>query len=127
MQRSARRRPPTVEPARTYDMGKVPELGYVGISAGDLDEWRGYATGVLGHEVAHDSDAQSLFLKMDGHHHRLAVHPSADKNDATVGGEGDTAENMRALAGHWEASAVPVKAATPEEAADRRVVDFVHF
>jgi catechol 2,3-dioxygenase-like lactoylglutathione lyase family enzyme len=108
-------------------MGKVHELGYVGISAGDLDEWRGYATDVLGHEVAHDSDDHSLFLKMDGHHHRLAVHPSDDDDVAYVGWEVGTAENMQALAAQLEKAGVPVALATPEEAADRRVVDFVHF
>ena len=65
-------------------MGKVHELGYVGISSGDLDAWRSYATSVLGHEVAYDSDEGSLFLKMDGHHHRLSVHPGDSEDVAFV-------------------------------------------
>jgi 2,3-dihydroxybiphenyl 1,2-dioxygenase len=108
-------------------MAKVHELGYVGISAGNLDEWREYATGVLGHEVAYDSDDQSLFLKMDGHHHRLAVHPSDEDDVAYVGWEVGSAANMQALAGQLDAAGVAVTAATAAEAADRRVVDFVHF
>jgi 2,3-dihydroxybiphenyl 1,2-dioxygenase len=108
-------------------MGKVHELGYVGISAGSLDEWREYATGVLGHEVAYDSDDQSLFLKMDGHHHRLAVHPSDEDDVAYVGWEVGSAANMQALADQLDAAGVAVTASTAAEAADRRVVDFVHF
>ena len=75
-------------------MAKVHELGYVGISAGDLDEWRAYATTILGHEVAHDSDGESLFLKMDGHHHRLSVHPGEAEDVTFVGWEVGSAENM---------------------------------
>ena len=41
-------------------MGKVHELGYVGITAADVDAWREYATNVLGQEVAYDSDADIL-------------------------------------------------------------------
>src|SRR6266536_5631945 len=108
-------------------MGKVHELGYVGISSGDLDAWRAYATSVLGHEVAHDSDAESLFLKMDGHHHRLSVHPGEAEDVAFVGWEVGSAENMQALAAQLDAADIEVTAAKPEHAADRRVVDFVHF
>jgi len=108
-------------------MGSVQRLGYVGISARDLDQWKKYAIEVLGHEVAHDSDDQHLFLKMDGHHHRLAVHPSDAEDVAYVGWEVGNDQNMQALAGQLEAAGVAVTAATQEEAADRRVVDFVHF
>jgi 2,3-dihydroxybiphenyl 1,2-dioxygenase len=108
-------------------MGSVQRLGYVGISARDLDQWKKYAIDVLGHEVAHDSDDQHLFLKMDGHHHRLAVHPSDAEDVAYVGWEVGNDQNMQALAGQLEAAGVAVTAATQEEAADRRVVDFVHF
>jgi 2,3-dihydroxybiphenyl 1,2-dioxygenase len=108
-------------------MASVQRLGYVGISARDLDEWKKYATEVLGHEVVHDSDDQHLFLKMDGHHHRLAVHPAETEDVAYVGWEVGSAANMEALAAQLDAAGVAVTAATPEEAADRRVVDFVHF
>ena len=112
---------------RTCGMGKVHELGYVGIASLDLDAWSAYTTGVLGHEVAHDSDAESLFLKMDGHHHRLSVHPGETEDVAFVGWEVGSAENMQALAAQLDAADVEVTAATRAEAGDRRVVDFVHF
>jgi 2,3-dihydroxybiphenyl 1,2-dioxygenase len=102
-------------------MAKVDRLGYVGINARDLGEWKGYATEVLGHEIAHDSDDQHLFLKLDGHHHRLAVHPSDEEDVAYVGWEVGSAENMAALAARLDAAGGGVRAA------DRRVIDFVHF
>src|SRR5260370_38437578 len=127
MPRATTRRTPGNTPTRNRDMGKVNQLGYVGISAQDLDEWRGYATQVLGHEVAHDSDARTLFLKMDGHHHRFAVHPGDDEDIAYVGGEVGSPDNMQAVAGQLEAARVAVSPQTAEEAAGRRVADLVHF
>ena len=102
-------------------------LGYVGVEARDLDVWRAYAGEVLGQEVAHGSDDSHVFLKMDGHHHRLTLHPS-DRDDLSyVGWDVGSAENMQAVAAQVEAAGVGVSTSTPEEAADRRVVDFVHF
>ncbi len=108
-------------------MGKVNELGYVGISSLDLDAWREYTTNVLGQEVAYDSDAENLFLKMDGHHHRLSVHPGEVEDVAFVGWEVGSADNMQAVAAQLDAADVEVIAGKPELAADRRVVDLVSF
>jgi 2,3-dihydroxybiphenyl 1,2-dioxygenase len=108
-------------------MGKVNELGYVGISSLDLDAWREYVTNVLGQEVAYDSDAENLFLKMDGHHHRLSVHPGEVEDVAFVGWEVGSAANMQAVAAQLDAADVEVIAGKPELAADRRVVDLVTF
>ena len=108
-------------------MAKVDRLGYIGIGARDLDSWSGYATGVLGHEVTPDSDAQNLYLRFDDHHHRLAVTP-ADTEDVTyVGWQVPDAATMDALAAQLEAADVAVIAGKPEEAAARHVLDFVHF
>src|SRR5215218_7817148 len=83
---------------RKQGMAKVNELGYVGISSLDLEAWQTYATNVLGQEVAYDSDADNLFLKMDGHHHRLSVHPGEVEDVAFVGWEVGSADNMQAVA-----------------------------
>jgi 2,3-dihydroxybiphenyl 1,2-dioxygenase len=108
-------------------MAKVQELGYVGVSSGDLDAWRSYAPTVLGHEIVHDSDADTLFLKMDDHHHRLTLHAGEADDVAYVGWAVPDAPTIQAIAGQLDACGVTVTAATPEEAADRRVLDFVHF
>lgn len=108
-------------------MAKVQQLGYVGVTSGDLDAWRAYATSVLGHEIAHDSNDEALFLKMDEHHHRLSVHPGDEEDVRFVGWSVGTADRMQALAAQLDAADVAVTAAKPEEAADRRVIDFVHF
>src|SRR3954447_15013011 len=108
-------------------MAKVHELGYVGISSGDLDAWQAYATNVLGQEVAYDSDADNLFLKMDDHHHRLSVHPGEVEAVAFVGWGVGSAANLQAVAARLDAADIEVIAGKPELAADRRVVDLVSF
>ena len=108
-------------------MGKVNQLGYVGVGARDTEAWRAYATDVLGHEVAPWSDDQHLYLRMDEQHHRLTVHPDERDDVVYVGWDVGGPDNMHEVAAQLEKAGVQVTAATPEEAADRRVVDFVHF
>ncbi|HEY8216158.1 MAG TPA: VOC family protein [Acidimicrobiia bacterium] len=108
-------------------MVKVNRLGYLGIGTSDAGAWRGYATDLLGHEVAPASDDHALYLRMDDHHHRLTVHPAEVDDALYVGWEVGDAEAMEALAARVEGAGVSVTRATPEEAADRRVLDLVHF
>jgi 2,3-dihydroxybiphenyl 1,2-dioxygenase len=110
-------------------MHKVDELAYVGVKAADLDAWSSFATEVIGLEVSPDSDAENLYLRMDANHHRLIVHPSGDAQEdvAYVGWQVRNAEAMKAVAARLEGGGVTVTPGSPEEAAVRRVLDFVHF
>jgi 2,3-dihydroxybiphenyl 1,2-dioxygenase len=108
-------------------MAKVQQLGYVGIGARDAMAWRPYAQQVLGHEIAPDSVDQRLYLRLDDHHHRLTVLESDEDDVQYVGWDVGSDANMQALAARLEDAGVGVKPGTPEEAADRRVVDLVRF
>src|SRR5690242_10561608 len=108
-------------------MEKVQQLGYVRTGATDLGAWRRYATEVLGHEIAPDSDDRALYLRIDERHHRLLIE-RADANDVTsVGWEVADASRMEALASQVETQGVKVAAATTEECDRRRLLDFVKF
>jgi 2,3-dihydroxybiphenyl 1,2-dioxygenase len=108
---------------------KVDELAYVGINASDVDAWSAYATEVLGMEVAPDSNPDNLYLRMDDNHHRLIVHPKGEAAEdvAYVGWQVRNPAAMAAVAARAEAAGVTVTEGTPEEAAVRRVLGFVHF
>src|SRR5581483_1057089 len=108
-------------------MAKVDRLGYLGIGTADVAAWRGYAAEVLGHEVTPSSDEHVTYLRMDEHHHRLSVHPADTEDALFVGWEVDDADAMDSLAGAVEAGGVSVTRATADEAAARRVLDYVHF
>ena len=51
----------------------VAALGYLGLRGPDLAEWRSFALEVLGLQPAPESDAESLFLRMDERAYRRAV------------------------------------------------------
>ncbi|MCX2932419.1 glyoxalase, partial [Mycobacterium sp. CVI_P3] len=110
-------------------MQKVDELSYIGVGAKDLDAWSGYAEQVLGLEVAADSDGHHLYLRMDERHHRFIVHPAGGEPEdvSFVGWQVRDAAAMDVIAGQLDAAGVAVIAGTPEEAAVRRVLGFVHF
>ena len=108
-------------------MTKVDQLSYVGASATDLDVWRSYATEVLGHEIAADSDAQALYLRMDEHHHRLLIEPGDVDDVSFVGWEVADATQMRQVAAQVEAQGVEVTDGSPGEADRRRMIELVKF
>ena len=61
-------------------MVQVTELGYMGIGVKDLDEWKNFATKVVGLELADDGERDRCYLRMDYWHHRIVMHsdPSDD-------------------------------------------------
>jgi 2,3-dihydroxybiphenyl 1,2-dioxygenase len=108
-------------------MAKVNRLGYVGVGTADVGAWRSYATEVLGQELAPDSDDHATYLRMDDHHHRLTVHPADTEDMLYLGWEVRDPDDLEAMAATLDAAGVEVKRATPDEAASRRVLDYVHF
>ncbi len=110
-------------------MDSIDELAYIGINAKDSASWSKYAVEVLGHEIAADSDASNLYLRMDDHHHRLIIHPGTDSPEdiSYVGWQVRNAAVIDAFAARLESAGVAVREGSPEEAAARRVLGFVHF
>lgn len=108
-------------------MSAVNQLSYVAASTRDLPAWKSYATEVLGLEVVGDSDDRLLYLRADERHHRLAVREGDNEDVAYVGWEVADVVAMEAAAVALEKEGVTVERGKPEEAADRRVLAFVHF
>ena len=108
-------------------MTAVTQLGYLGLAAKDLDGWRNYATATLGLEaVAPDPDG-ALRLRMDGYHHRFAVHESPAETLAYAGWEVADAAAADAIAARIEGEGIAVTRGTAEEAEARRVSGLVKF
>jgi hypothetical protein len=105
----------------------VSRLAYVGASATDVEAWKEYATGVLGFEIAPDSNDRLLYLRADDRHHRLSIHAGSNDDIALIGWELASSEALEDAASTLDRNGVKVKPGTPEEIADRRVFDLVHF
>ncbi|MGE2866194.1 VOC family protein [Rhodococcus sp. 3.70] len=62
-------------------MAYISALGYIGIGAKSIDEWQTFASDVLGLQTIRQKDgegAETLFLRMDQRHHRIAVRQGED-------------------------------------------------
>ena len=108
-------------------MGVINRLAYVAGTTSDLSAWNAYATEVLGFEISPDSSDRLLYLRADESHHRLAIRPGDRDDVAYVGWQVANPEALEAAAAALDQMGVAVRPGTPEEAADRRVFDFVHF
>ena len=108
-------------------MASVSQLGYLGLSVRDLNQWEQFAAQVLGLQPnGHDPDG-ALFLRMDDYHHRVIVHPTGNDDLAYIGWEVATEEGLEAMAAQLERAGVSVTAGTAEEAEARRVAGMIKF
>lgn len=108
-------------------MASVSQLGYLGLSVRDLNQWEQFAAQVLGLQPnGHDPDG-ALFLRMDDYHHRVIVHPTGNDDLAYIGWEVATEEGLEAMAAQLERAGVSVTAGTAEETEARRVAGMIKF
>lgn len=108
-------------------MLSVSQLGYLGLSVGNVDEWERFATQVLGLQSNGREADGSLFLRMDEYHHRFIVHPTGKDDLAYIGWEVATEEALQAMAAQLTAAGVTVQPGTPEEAKARRVAGLIKY
>jgi 2,3-dihydroxybiphenyl 1,2-dioxygenase len=106
-------------------MAKVSELGYVGVGAADLPAWQAIATGVFGMQVVPGDTAGTSYLRLDHHHHRVELNARGPEDLQFVGWEVPDAATLDSVAGQLADGGVEVMAASRDDAAQRRVVDFV--
>ena len=108
-------------------MTSVTQLGYLGLSVGNVDEWERFAAQILGLQAnGRDADG-SLFLRMDEHHHRFIVHPMGKDDLAYIGWEVATEEAVHSMAAQLTAAGVAVRPGAREEAEARRVAGLIKF
>jgi 2,3-dihydroxybiphenyl 1,2-dioxygenase len=105
----------------------VSQLAYVGIGVSDPAGWETFATDVLGLAVADRGVDGTLYLRMDEHHHRIAVHPSGEDDVLYVGLQVPTPEAWDEACRRLEAAGVALAPGTPEEVTGRRVVRLAKF
>jgi 2,3-dihydroxybiphenyl 1,2-dioxygenase len=55
-------------------MVQVTELGYMGFGVKKFDEWKHFATQVIGMELADDGEPDRCYLRTDYWHHRIVLH-----------------------------------------------------
>ncbi|TSD40376.1 glyoxalase [Rhodococcus sp. KBS0724] len=91
-------------------MSYISALGYIGIGAKSLDDWQEFSSEVLGLQTVREKDADgvdTLFLRMDQRHHRIAVR-EGDDSLSYVGWEVATEKDLDSQADALKQAGVTV-------------------
>jgi 2,3-dihydroxybiphenyl 1,2-dioxygenase len=94
--------------ARQAAPSRIRSLGYVGLTATDLDVWRRFAVEVCGMAISDLSSADELLLRADERAWRISV-TRGDGELAYVGWEVAGAEDLAALAAELDAAGISVE------------------
>ena len=100
---------------------KVRALGYVGVESPEAKQWEEFGPAVLGMQLVDGEQPDSVYLRMDDRHHRLAVHPGPKDRLAYLGWELGGDDDLAEAAEELSASGYAVKEGTDEECEERAV------
>lgn len=106
---------------------EIRGLGYVGISATNVEGWKSMAEQALGMMATRPDDAGSVHLKMDERPYRFVIHPRPVDGLAYVGWEVASATKLGQATEVLQRAGVAVREATQEEAAERQVTGLVRL
>ena len=104
-------------------MVQVTELGYMGLGVKSLNDWKDYATKILGLEVADEGEAGRCYLRMDYWHHRIILEEDGTDDLNFLGFRVAGVEEFREMHRKLVNAGIDVRIGTYEEAADRRVLE----
>jgi biphenyl-2,3-diol 1,2-dioxygenase len=107
-------------------MASVSQLGYLGLSVTDLDEWERFATELLGLEVV-DRTPQGFFMRMDEYHHRFVVQQGSADDVAFIGWEAADQHALKELETQLGNDGVETARGAAEEARLRGVLELLKF
>lgn len=106
---------------------KVRALGYVGAESPEAKQWEEFGPDVLGMQVVDGEAPDTVHLRMDDRHHRIAIHQGPRDRLAYLGWEiasdDDLAEGVEDL----ERAGITLTEATDEELEARQVRRMVSF
>jgi 2,3-dihydroxybiphenyl 1,2-dioxygenase len=105
------------------NMVQVTEMGYMGLGVKKLDEWKEFASQILGMEMADEGERDRVYLRMDYWHHRLVLHDNGSDDLEYLGfrvaGPDEFGEMQRQLA----AAGIEYRVGSDDEASERRVLE----
>ena len=108
-------------------MVSVTQLGYLGLSVNDVDEWERFATQTLGLQANGRGEDGALFLRMDEYHHRFIVHANGSDDVAYIGWEVPDERALQGITDQLKAAGIAVRQGTSADAEARRVVGLTAF
>ncbi|HJU27962.1 MAG TPA: VOC family protein [Candidatus Binataceae bacterium] len=106
-------------------MVQVTELGYIGIEVKRPDEWKTFATEILGMELADDGERDRCYLRMDYWHHRIAVHEGVSDDMTYLGFRVAGPDEFRAMERQLAEAQIECRVGSDEEAEERHVLEIM--
>ncbi len=104
-------------------MVQVTELGYIGIEVTKVDEWKAFATEVMGMELADDAEPDRCYLRLDYWHHRIVMHTGGSDDLAYLGFRVAGGEEFREMQRQLADAGVQFRVGSNQEAAERHVLE----
>ena len=108
-------------------MAPVTQLGYMGISVKDVDEWERFALQTLGLQLGEKESDGTLLLRMDEYQYRIAVHPTGKDDVDYVGWQVSSEQQLHEIADQIKAAGIAVAQGNRDEAKARRVEGLIKF
>ncbi|QKT09397.1 VOC family protein [Rhodococcus sp. W8901] len=97
----------------------ISRLGALSVDVTDLEAWRHVLVDLLGlHARPRASDQDPLLIRIDDHHHRIALYPATEDRIRTITWDVDSLEELQAIADRVTAEGIAVEwvpAGPPEE------------
>jgi hypothetical protein len=107
-------------PLAEENMVQVTELGYMGVGIKQLDEWKSFATQILGMQLADDGERDRCYLRMDYWHHRLVLHDNGTDDLEYLGFRVAGAAEFYEMQHQLETAGIKFRVGSEDEAAERR-------
>ncbi|MEU9018459.1 VOC family protein [Actinomadura sp. NPDC048394] len=105
----------------------ISQLAYLGIASPKAEEWRDYATRLLGAVIAGDGPDGAVRVKVDDKGYRIAVHPAEQDELRYIGWDCGNETDLRAYAAELRGKGVELHAGTAEELKERQVTELHWF
>jgi 2,3-dihydroxybiphenyl 1,2-dioxygenase len=102
----------------------IQALGYVGVHAKSLEDWKSFGTRFLGMQLV-ESTGKQLALRMDDRRQRVVVNEDGGEGVAFFGWEVSDGGRLEQFAARLENSGVPVSRGSRALAEERRVKDLI--
>ena len=108
-------------------MASVTQLGYVGLSVSNVEEWESFATDILGLQSNGIDSNGNLTLRMDEYGHRFIIRPTGKDDVDFVGWQVTDEPALMQMAEQLRQAGIEVTDGTDDEATLRRVEGLIKF
>lgn len=105
---------------------QVQSLGYIGVAAQNLEDWRHFGTRFLGMQAV-DRSSKRLALRMDDRKQRLIIEDEGRNGLGYIGWETADQSSLDVLAARLEQHGIAVERGSRALAAERKVEDLIRF